>query len=137
MEKSLINPNKCWKFGVQICDDPNNSHRKPGIESSEDLFILTKMEGSTCGTVTNTSTDNDIHECQNSLLSDEFGWCPSKNLFEMSSMEEEYRKSSNFNRYVNIVVSRVPLDFQTMKCRYDLEVHESNRAMENVSIGLA
>ena len=28
MEKSLINPNQCQKFGIQICDDLTNPHRK-------------------------------------------------------------------------------------------------------------
>ena len=32
MEKSLINPNQCQKFGIQICDDPTNTHRKLVIE---------------------------------------------------------------------------------------------------------
>ena len=34
MEKSLINPNQCRKFGIQICDDPNNPHRNLVIEAS-------------------------------------------------------------------------------------------------------
>ena len=28
MEKSLINPKRFQKFGVQICDDPTYPHRK-------------------------------------------------------------------------------------------------------------
>ena len=43
IEKSLINPNQFQKFGIKICDDPTNPHRNPGIEASEDLFILMKM----------------------------------------------------------------------------------------------
>ena len=38
MEKSLINPNQCQKFGIQICDEPTDPQRKLGIEASEDLF---------------------------------------------------------------------------------------------------
>ena len=45
MEKSLINPNQCRKFGIQICNDLTDPHRKLGIEASEDLFIPMKMEG--------------------------------------------------------------------------------------------
>ena len=73
------------------------------IESSEDVFIPMTMEGSTCGLVTHPPTDDKLHECKNILLSDEFDWYPSNNLFEISSMEEEYRTSSNFHRYINIV----------------------------------
>ena len=32
MEKSLINPNQCQKFGIKICDDPTDPHRKLVIE---------------------------------------------------------------------------------------------------------
>ena len=108
MEKSLINPNQCRKFGIQICDDATHPHRKLGIEASEDMFFPMTMEGSTYGLVTHSPTYNELHECQKILLSDGFDWDPSKNLFQISSLEEEYRTSSNFHRYINIVESRVP-----------------------------
>ena len=72
MEKSLINPNQCQKFGIQICNDPTDPRRKLGIEASEDLFTPTTMEGSTCGIATHPPTDNELHKFQNILLSDEF-----------------------------------------------------------------
>ena len=103
MEKSLINPNQRRKFGIQICNYPTDPHRKLEIEASEDLFIPMKTEGSTCGIITHPRTDNELHECQNIPLSYEFDWNPSENLFEMPSMEEEYKTSSNFHRYINIV----------------------------------
>ena len=40
MGKSLINPNQCQKFGIKICDEPTNPHRKLGIEAAEDMFDL-------------------------------------------------------------------------------------------------
>ena len=43
MEKSLINPNQCRKFGIRIFDDPTNPYRKMVIQESEYLFILMKM----------------------------------------------------------------------------------------------
>ena len=43
MEKLLIKPNQCRKFGIQICNEPINPHRRMGIEVSEDLFIPMKM----------------------------------------------------------------------------------------------
>ena len=107
------------------------------IESPEDVFIPMTMEGSTCGLVTHPPTDDKLHECKNILLSDELDWYPSNNLFEISSMEEEYRTSSNFHRYINIVESRVPCAPPTIQCRDDSGIHEFDRAMANVSIGLA
>ena len=87
MEKSLINPNQCQKFRIQICNDPTDPHRKLVIEASEDLLIPMAMEGSTLNIVLHPPTDNDIHDCQQVLLSDEFYWYPSNNLFKISSME--------------------------------------------------
>ena len=97
MEESLINPIQFLMFGIQICDDPTDPNRKLVIESSEDLVIPMTIKVSTCGLVTHPPTYNELHECHNILLSDEFYCDPSKNLFEISSMEEEYRTSSNFH----------------------------------------
>ena len=94
-------------------------------------------EGSTCGIVTHPTTDDDLHEYQSILLSDEFDWYLSNNLFKISSMEEEYMTSSNFHRYINIVESRVPCAPPTIHCMDDLVIHEFDREMANVSIGLA
>ena len=52
-------------------------------------------------------------------------------------MEEEYRTSSNFHRYINNVERRVPCAPPTIQCRYDSGIHEFDREMANVSIGLA
>ena len=58
-------------------------------------------------------------------------------MFEISSMEEDYRTSSNFHGYINIVETRVPCAPPTIQCRYDSGIHEFDIAMENVSIGLS
>ena len=58
-------------------------------------------------------------------------------MFEISSMEEEYRKISNINRYINNVDRRVPCAPPTIQCIYELGIHEFDRAMEFVFIGLA
>ena len=52
-------------------------------------------------------------------------------------MEEDYRTSSNFHRYINIVESRVPGAPITIQCRYELRINKFDIAMANVSIGLA
>ena len=52
-------------------------------------------------------------------------------------MEGEYRKSSNFHRYINIVENRVPCAPTTINCRDDSGIHEFDIAMANVSIGLS
>ena len=50
-----------------------------------------------CGIVTLRPTDDDFHEYQWMVLSDEIERDPSNNLFEISSLEEDYRTSSNFH----------------------------------------
>ena len=52
-------------------------------------------------------------------------------------MEEEYRTSSNFHRYINIFERRVPCAPPTIQCRYDKGIHEFDAAIANVSIGMA
>ena len=34
IEKSLIKPNQCQKFGIKICNDPTDTHRNLKIEAS-------------------------------------------------------------------------------------------------------
>ena len=51
-------------------------------------------------------------------------------------MEEEYRNSSNIHRYINIVNIRAPCAPLMIKCIDDSVIHEFDRSMENVSIGL-
>ena len=76
MEKSLINPNQCQKFGIQICNDLDDPHRNLGIKASENLFIPMAMEVSTCGIITHHTTDYELQYCQRIILSDEFDWDP-------------------------------------------------------------
>ena len=39
MEHSLINPNQCRAFGVRVCDDPTDEHRKLGMELTDDDVV--------------------------------------------------------------------------------------------------
>ena len=63
-------------------------------------------------------TYNDVHDCQRILPSDGFDWDPSKNLFEIYSMEEEYSTRSNFDGYINTVDSVIPSAPPTIQCIY-------------------
>ena len=78
--KSLINPNQFQKFGIKIYNNPTNPYRNLGIEASSELLIPMTIEGPTCGIFMQPPTDEEIHECQNILLSDEFDWDTS-NIF--------------------------------------------------------
>ena len=84
--KSLIKPNQYRKFGIKIYDGPTDPHIKLVIEAPEDLLIPIAMERSTCGLIKHPPTDYDLHDNQWILLSDEFDWDPSNNLFEIYLM---------------------------------------------------
>ena len=94
------------------------------------------MEGSTYGIITQPPTDDKIHEFQRILLPYEFDWDPSNNLFEMYSMEEEYRTSSNFNHYIDIYGRIIPIVPTNIHCIYQLRLHEFDRSMEKFPIGI-
>ena len=82
-------------------------------------------------------TDDKIHDCQNILLSDEFAQDPSNNLFEISLMNEDYRTSSKFHCYINIVEKRIISAPATIECKDDSGVHEFDREMKKIFIGLS
>ena len=73
--------------------------------------------------------DYGIHGCQLILLSDEFYWYTSNNIFGFFSIEDDYRTSSNFHRYSNIVEIIIPSATPTIQCRDDLRIHDFDRAM--------
>jgi len=45
---SLINPNQCRSFGISMCDDPTDKHRKIGMELPDNYFLPFRMRGTTC-----------------------------------------------------------------------------------------
>ena len=46
MQKSLINPNQCWLYGMPICYNPTDPDRKLGFQV-ENLHIPLEMRGTT------------------------------------------------------------------------------------------
>ena len=120
-----------------MCDDPTDPRRKLVIEASEDLFIPMSMKVSTCGLIKHIPTYYELHDCQCILLPDEFYWDPAKNLFKISSTEEEYWTRSNFRHCINIAESRIPIASPNIQCRYELGTHDFDREMPNFSIGIS
>ena len=51
-------------------------------------------------------------------------------------MEEEYKTSPNFHRYINIAERRVTSTPPAIQCKYNLGIYEFDRVMEYLSIGL-
>ena len=85
-----------------------------------------EMEVSNCGLITHPLTDDELHDCQQILLSDEFYWDTPNN-----------RTRSNFHRYINIVEIIIPSANPAIQCIYDLRIHDSDRPMSKIFIGIA
>ena len=49
MDKSLINPNQCRHYGIQVCDNLTDNHRDIGLLIDDNLFIPMNTAGNTCG----------------------------------------------------------------------------------------
>ena len=52
LHKTLINPNKCQAFGIQICYNPTNQNMPLEIEADFNTHIPMLMVGCTCGFIT-------------------------------------------------------------------------------------
>ena len=52
-------------------------------------------------------------------------------------MEEEYRTSPSSHRKINKIDIIIPSENPTIICKYVSGIHDFDKAMENVSIGLS
>ena len=127
---------KAWDTNMREPKWPTQEIGNWGI-IPENLFTPIEMERWDCGIIMHPTTKNLLHNCKRILLWYEFNWYPSKNLFQIYSMKEEYRTSSIFHRYISIIESRIPSALPTIQCRYDLRINEFNREISNVSIVIA
>ena len=88
MEKSLINPNQCRDFGVQVCDDPTDPNRKLGYYPEIEFMPMT-MVGSTATIMTSYPTDLQMDTCEHVIMSNENYWDPTQVHFNVSSVVGE------------------------------------------------
>ena len=88
-EKFLINHNQCQAFGILICDELTDHNRPMGIEAYFNTHFPMSVVGYTCVFIIWYPTYDEIETCQNITVTDEHNWDPSKNIFKISSMEEE------------------------------------------------
>ena len=91
MEKSLINPNQCRDFGVQVCHDPTDPNRKLGYYPEVEFMPMT-MVGSTATIMTSYPTDLQMDTCEHIVvISEEFQEfidVSSNNLAKMQSQTQ-------------------------------------------------
>lgn len=82
MDRTLLNPNQCRSYGVDVCDNPTDPHRPLGIQVSDDCFVPMKMFGSTCGFISRCPSDDEMDgPFRWFTLSDETHWDPTSVTF--------------------------------------------------------
>jgi hypothetical protein len=126
LPNSLINPNQCRMFGINLCDDPFDPYRKLEIHDPETgVRIPLAMHGSTCISESLLSIYTGLPGCE---TNDEL-WDPaSLRLSPNSSEEEEY----------NRMVSSVHINHETVHCnpnepQMNFDAHESDIVLASVS----
>ena len=135
MDKSLINPYQCRSYGIQLCDDPIDPHRKLGIHPIDDCFIDLHMNGSTCGFLMQYPTDENLANCRHITMSDEENWDPSTIQFNVSSMQAETQDNISW-RTISIAESYTPAAPPVTQTQDDISLHEFDRILATVSTGL-
>ena len=108
MEKSLINPYQCRSYGISLCDDPTDEYRSLGIAADNITFVPLEMTGSTCGFITRYPTDEELESCRHITLSDEHDWDPSKDHFQVSSMQAKQFTTNLSSRSICTVSGHAP-----------------------------
>ena len=134
MEKILINPNQWQAFGIQICDDPTDQHSPLENEAYFNTHIPMLMVGSICVFITRYLIDEEIDTCGHITISNENYWDPSKHIFNIYSIEEEQRSNV---RLINQVRSQTPCAPPVTYIQDDMEIHDFDGPMLNVSVGFS
>ncbi|GFH56846.1 hypothetical protein CTEN210_13322 [Chaetoceros tenuissimus] len=134
MDRSLINPNQLRAFGIPVCDDPTDQHRKLGIDLGKEHVPMT-MKGSICGFVSRCPTDEELASCPKYQISDEHTWDPTSKIF-ISSLNvgwgEDGYIASEFTRNISQVKSITNDDVLFDNSHY---FHEFDRALARSGLG--
>ena len=86
MEHSLINPNQCRAFGIQVSDDPTDDTRTFGMELGDDYVVPFKMRGTTCFFQSRSPSNFEIETCKTFQVSDPETWDPTADIFSISAI---------------------------------------------------
>ena len=86
MEHSLVNPNQCRAFGIRVCDDPTDEHRKIDMELSDDYVVPFQMKSTTCYFQSRSPSLWEIETCRTFQVSDPDTWDPTTEIFRVSAV---------------------------------------------------
>ena len=106
MDRSLINPNQCRSYGISLCNDLTDPHRKLGFQTNT-LNTPLFMEGAIATMSTRCLYLEEIESCQYIYLSDQKIWDLSNVNSKIMSMEEESRHSIASRSIFDIKMSSI------------------------------
>ena len=93
LQDSLINPNQCRSFGIDICDDPWDQHRGLRIRVPEEGFeIPLNYAQNVTSFQTRAPTEQEIDTCYRVDMTSHVAWDPATIGAPKLSQEEEARK---------------------------------------------
>jgi hypothetical protein len=133
MTHSLINPNQCQAYGIQICDDPYDPHHQLGIHDPvTDITIPMEMFGSFACVTTRTPTSQELRDCPQIIMMSEDEWDPlTIHLVSKSKEEEEYS-----NLVSSVQISNVKVDAYPNEPQMIHPMHETDLLLSSVSSAL-
>ena len=133
LPNSLINPNQCRIFGIDLCDDPFDPYRKLEIyDHDSGKSISLGMYGSTCYFDSRVPSKYELDHYPRIVMTNDELWDPaSLRLTHTSTEEEEY----------NRMVSSVHINRETTNCnpnepQLDFDSNESDIVLASVTSSL-
>lgn len=121
MNKTLLNPNQLYAFGISICNDPTDEHRPLGIQLDSNTHLPLYMNWSNCGLMTWSPTNHeDLESCCISNISDVNDWDPSNVVFRNTAASNDSRRYSHINAMfpVNLLPQKVILFVLITYCHH-------------------
>jgi hypothetical protein len=108
LPNSLIYPNQCRMFGISLCNDPFDLHRKLKMYDNDETAtaIPLAMHGSTCHFVSRVPTKLELDTYPRIAMTSDELWDPAS-LFQESSSEEEAHTR---------MVSSIKINQETVDC---------------------
>ena len=80
MDKSLVNPNQCRSYGVGVCGNQTDPHRKLGFYHKEE-FLPLDMRRAVAGFDSRCPTRQELDESRKYFMSDPNEWDPNNVIF--------------------------------------------------------
>ena len=111
MKHSLICPNQCRVYGIDICDDPYDKHRDIGLEDPiTQVKIPFEMVGTFATFRSRVPRDNELRDCMYITMTSDNPWIPSDFDKSVSTVVKNNIIMDNNEKYNRINVLSDPCE---------------------------